>query len=89
MTANPADSICISVVLFCIFHSDTELCKSITVDSRGTVIREGQKKKKKIEKKTSQSLYVEFKIVINRASLEEKNKTTVAFFCIKEFMTEV
>lgn len=51
--------------------------------SWGTVIRERAKKEnknKKIEKKTSQSLYVEFKIVINRACLKKKIKQLLPFF---------
>lgn len=78
--------ICISVVLFCIFHSDTKTLQVNHCCSHGTVLGEGRKKRQKIKikKKTSQSLYVEFKIVINRACWK-KNKTTVAFFfCIKE-----
>lgn len=70
----------ISVVMLCIFHTDTKLRKSITVVLMVLL------KKKKIE---NQPIIVctELKIVINRACFKKKTKKqkAVAFFsCIKE-----
>lgn len=49
-------------------------------------IRGGEKKEKK---KTSQSLYVEFKIVINRACWKKKLNNCCLFLYKREFMTKV
>lgn len=77
------NALCISVVLFCIFHTDTQICKSITV-----ILMVLLKKKKGKKNGENQPIIVctELKIVINRACLKKfKKKTTVAFFsCIKE-----
>lgn len=70
----------ISVVMLCIFHTDTKLRKSITV-----VLMVLLKKKEK--KRENQPIIVctELKIVINRACLKENKQKAVAFFsCIKE-----
>lgn len=77
-------ALCISVVLFCIFHTDTKLCKSITV----VLMVLFKKKKRKKEKKANgenQPIIVctELKIVINRACLKKKNNCCL-FSCIKE-----
>lgn len=72
----------ISVVMLCIFHTDTKLRKSITV-----VLMVLLKKKKKKRKKENQPIIVctELKIVCNRACLKENKQKAVAFFsCIKE-----
>lgn len=72
------DALYISVVILCIFHTDTKLRKSITV-----VLMVLLKKRKK----ENQPIIVctELKIVINRACLKENKQKAVAFFsCIKE-----
>ena len=73
------DALRISVVLFCIFHTDTKLCKSITV-----VLMVLFKKKKRIKKKNGENqpiiLCTELKIVINRACF--KNKQLLPFFIV-------
>lgn len=41
------DALCISVVLFCIFHTNTKLCKSITVVLMVLFFKKKRKRRKK------------------------------------------